>query len=107
MPSENREALMILLKFLNKVSKHFQQNQMNAYNLATCLMPTLFKFSDSFSKIPNINAHKNGSVKHKILRLEIAASQSSHYLRSKFLEEGIPSVRQANPKCIMFLIQSE
>lgn len=68
MPSENREALMILLKFLNKVSKHFQQNQMNAYNLATCLMPTLFKFSDSFSKIPNINAHKNGSVKHKILR---------------------------------------
>jgi hypothetical protein len=44
MPPENRQVLMILLKFLSKIANSSNINQMSAQNLATCLMPTLFRF---------------------------------------------------------------
>lgn len=47
MPEENREALLILLKFLNRIARHQQWNQMSEENLATCLMPSLFRMPNS------------------------------------------------------------
>uniref|UniRef100_A0A915ENH3 Rho-GAP domain-containing protein n=1 Tax=Ditylenchus dipsaci TaxID=166011 RepID=A0A915ENH3_9BILA len=42
LPSEHREALMILLRFLNGIARQSSTNQMTEENLATCLMPSLF-----------------------------------------------------------------
>ena len=47
LPDENREALEILLDFLNHVASNSPSNQMTASNLAVCLAPNLFHFKHS------------------------------------------------------------
>ena len=42
LPDENRETLSTLLYFLADVASNFDENQMNASNLATCFAPSLF-----------------------------------------------------------------
>lgn len=44
LPPSNRELLIYLLKFLNKVSQHSDKNKMTIENLATCWAPNLLRF---------------------------------------------------------------
>jgi hypothetical protein len=65
LPSENREGLMILLRFLKGIARHSASNEMTASNLATCWMPSLFRFSQEDKEIADKNGigHKNGGRK--------------------------------------------
>lgn len=45
LPDENREALRILLLFLQEVVACVDENQMTPTNLAVCLAPSLFHLS--------------------------------------------------------------
>lgn len=45
LPDENREALRMLLLFLQDVVACMDENQMTPTNLAVCLAPSLFHFN--------------------------------------------------------------
>ncbi len=43
LPEQNFELLQLLMRHLNKVSRHSAQNKMTTSNLATCFGPTIFR----------------------------------------------------------------
>lgn len=56
LPTPNREALMLLLKFLEGIARHSATNQMTCENLAICWFPSLFNFTS------NPKVQNNGSM---------------------------------------------
>ncbi|KAH7731886.1 RhoGAP domain-containing protein [Aphelenchoides avenae] len=62
LPSENRQALLILLAFLREVSEYSPTNKMSADNLATCLMPSLCRLSPAFGPVTGLKRRKTISM---------------------------------------------
>lgn len=77
LPAENREALVLLLRFLCGIARHSNINKMNSLNLATCWMPSLFQFFNNQplqkqrqnSTIPLLAMENGGNgIKRRLLR---------------------------------------
>ncbi|KAF2364109.1 START domain [Trinorchestia longiramus] len=74
LPDENREALMTLLTFLDKMASNSHLNQMTASNLAVCLAPSLFHLCVGGSGVsPLRRKNVSGSPEQKDLNDNKAA----------------------------------
>ena len=72
LPAENREALIILLRFLCEIARHSNTNKMNSLNLATCWMPSLFQFFNNQQQPLQKQQRQNSTI--PLLALENGGS---------------------------------
>ncbi|XP_077301215.1 rhoGTPase activating protein isoform X3 [Arctopsyche grandis] len=63
LPEEHREALQVVLAFLQQVADHSATNQMTASNLAVCLAPTLLRLHHHQQGQGNSNKEGNSNRK--------------------------------------------
>ncbi|XP_049824242.1 stAR-related lipid transfer protein 13 [Aethina tumida] len=75
MPDEHIEVLQALLYFLQQVAKESSVNQMNETNLSMCFAPSLFHYTQCFSK-------QNAGSPHP---KEIAENRAGHECLAYFL----------------------
>lgn len=81
LPDENREALEVLLDFLNYIASNSFCNQMTASNLAVCLVPSLFHLHHSntnASSRPIIMSPRRGKSIGDPDQRELAENKAAH-----------------------------
>jgi hypothetical protein len=105
MPDENREALFVLLTFLDEVAFNSGVNQMTAANLAVCFAPSLFHLGGSHSRSgsPSPSPRRGGSPKP-------GSKENSNGINGQgYLISGLPDHRdltqqRAAHQCLTYLI---
>nr|CAD2131367.1 unnamed protein product [Meloidogyne enterolobii] len=110
LPAENREALLILLRFLCGIARHSNINKMNSLNLATCWMPSIFLFFNSQplqqkqqrqnSTIPLLSLENGGNgIRRRLMRrktIEISLVNAGGITNLTTTENTSPTLQNKN-----------